>query len=122
MVMNINNMLLKAKNPILWTFDSKCDAFAFEEYTKPNGANAKRKIVSAKDVPCRLSVMQLTNTTMEQNAANRLHMTHKLFAPADAPITGGSRLIVNGVKYVTTEEPMKYVTHIEVGVNRDEWL
>ena len=58
----------------------------------------------------------------EQNEAHQLKTEHKIFCSPKFTIKAGSKLIVNGVQYLTSEDPMVYVTHQEIVVRRHEWL
>jgi len=118
--MNINDVLSRATPSIEWTYDKKMDVFATVEGTKPNGADFVEFKEIHKKVPCRVSVRNLVNT--EQNEAHQLKTEHKIFCPPKFTIKAGSKLVVDGVQYLTSEDPMVYVTHQEIVVRRHEWL
>ena len=118
--MNINDVLSQARPSIEWTYDRKMDVFASVESTKPNGADFVEFKEIHKKVPCRISVRNLVNT--EQNEPHHLNTEHKIFWSPEFAIKAGSKFIVDGVKYLTSEDPMVYVTHQEIVVRRHEWL
>ncbi|MCW6665411.1 hypothetical protein NHG32_06915 [Aerococcaceae bacterium NML191219] len=118
--MKIADVLRRAKPSIEWTYDKTCDVWGQIPHTKQNGADGVKFGAIESGIQCRLSVTKLDNT--QQAQANELHVVHKLFCRPDAPITAGSRLIVNGVKYEATQAPMIYDTHMEVLIHERRWV
>lgn len=117
--MNYTKALATSRKAIESTFDKVCQVYAFESYTKPNGANGKRQIL-AEEIKCRISAVNLSNTKATE--VTKASGSIKLFTALNSQIKGGTRLVVDGVKYVSTHEPMTYPSHMEVVVERAEWL
>lgn len=118
--MDINELLTQATPFIEWTYDKRMDIYGEVETTKPNGATDFVFDVMVPNVSCRVSVVKLANT--DQDQANRLTETLKLFCSADVNLPAGSLITVDGVKYESTDEPMKYATHQEVLIYRKAWI
>lgn len=118
--MAINDILRRATPSIQWMYDKRMDVYEVVETVKVNGADAVefQKVYAA--VPCRVSVRSLKNT--EQNEARLLKTEHKIFCDPEYVIRAGSRLVVDGVEYLASEDAMVYVTHQELVVVRHEWL
>lgn len=118
--MDINDVLKQATPFIEWTYDKELSLYGEVEYTKPNGATGFKTDEIESGIRCRVSVVKLANT--DQDQANQLHETLKLFCGPSIKLPAGSKLVVDGVKFETTDEPMVYVTHQEVYIHRKSWI
>ena len=119
--MGIDKVLRQATRSIEWTFDKFMNVFETKEAVNDNGADTVSFELVQMNIPCRISVQRLENTTMVHQA-NQVGTTHKVFYPADCVVKVGSKLLIDGVKYEAVEEPMVYVTHCEVVVHKHEWV
>ena len=113
--MKVNDVLIKAQSSIMWMY-----VYEAREVIKDNGADGIEFQKAHADIPCRLSVQTLKNS--EQNEARLLKTEHKVFCQPDVYIKSGSKITVDGVKYLTSEDPMIYITHQELVVKRHEWV
>lgn len=120
--MEFNDLLRTITPTISWTYDKKLDIYGSVEYTKPNGADAIKFDKVYSDIPCRVSVVNLNNTNQQE--ANQLNHSLKLFCKPDIEIKAGSKIKIDGEKFMTTTtgEPMGYASHQEVYIHRKEWV
>lgn len=118
--MKVNDVLIQAQSSIMWMYDKKLDVYEAREIIKDNGADGIEFQKAHADIPCRLSVQSLKNT--QQTEARLLETEHKVFCQPDIYIKAGSKITVDGVKYLTSEDPMIYITHQELVVKRHEWV
>ena len=122
--MNINDILSQATPYIEWTYDKLMTIYVPTPYVKDNGADGIRyePMSGGADIKCRLSVVNLNNTTSTE--ATKLREVLKVFCSPDVELKAGSKLKIGDEKYITTttSEPMVYTTHQEVLVTREEWI
>lgn len=74
-----------------------CTIEAVEEYSKPNGAKAKRWVLLAENEPCKLSYynnVRVNATADELGMAAAVFQEAKLFLRPDLDVPPGSRITV----------------------------
>ena len=115
------NQVVKVRNVIESTYDSKCTVIVHEEYEKPNGSTGFREVTILEDGPCRIQYSGVK--AAEQGTVMAIVSQEiRLFISPDVEIPAGSKIVVNSVNYTHSGVSAKYTTHQEIVLTLwDRW-
>lgn len=112
------NQVVKARKAIESLYDGNCTITEHQKVKKENKSTGFQDVVILKDVPCRLSFKNITNTNQTGTNASAVVQTTKVFLAPEIQVKPGSKLTItqNNVttEYKSSGEPAFYSTHQEI--------
>jgi hypothetical protein len=113
--MDIQKALAGAKKAVETLYDKKATIKRQQAGTKSNGADGFAWTVIYDSVPGRLSTLgtqTLKNASLEE--VNKVEYEVKFFLSSDYSVLVGDEFTIDGIRFETSKEPFKYVSHQEI--------
>lgn len=120
MVMKYRNTFQNSGDALKKLWDGRCDVYVKEMTVNPaNGRDEPTEVPKFKNEPCRISFSSVSSTS-ENNNAELVQQTTKLFIAKEVEIPPGSKLIITQKgkteAYQRSGKPAVYSCHQEITI------
>lgn len=99
-------------------YDSTCTVIEYQKVRKENKSTGFDEVPVLKDIPCRLSYSNITNTNITDKGAAQVVQIIKVFLAPDINIKPGSKLSItkdgHTQDFKSSGEPAMYDSHQEI--------